>query len=153
MGIEAGAGEMEIVENDVIPGYNLDYELVAASTPGMLAELQRAVDREQAIVVTAWKPHPMFIDFPIRYLEDPKGLMGGEETISSITREGLEEDLPDAFSLLEAIRLDEEQLLTLEVAIREGGEDTPEKGTATWLEDHQSVVQPWIDAAKEAQQG
>ena len=93
----------------------------------------------------------MFIDFPIRYLEDPKGLMGGEETISTITREGLEEDLPDAFALLEAIRLDEEQLLTLEVAIREGGEATPEKGTATWLEDHQSVVQPWIDAAREAQ--
>ncbi len=151
VGIEPGAGEMAVVKNDVIPGYNLDYELTSASTPGMLAELQKAVDEEQAIVVTAWKPHPMFLDFPIRYLEDPKGLMGGEESISTITREGLEDDLPDAFALLENVKLDEEQLLTLEVAIRQGGEDAPEKGAQTWLEDNRSVVQPWIDAAKEAQ--
>ena len=38
------------------------------------------------------------------------------------------------------------------VAIRQGGEDAPEKGAQMWLEDNQSVVQPWIDAAKEAQQ-
>ena len=152
VGIEPGAGEMAIVKNDVIPGYNLDYELITASTPGMLAELQKAVDNEQPIVVTAWKPHPMFLDFPIRYLEDPKGLMGGPETLSTITREGLEDDLPDAFALLENVKLNEEQLLTLEVAIRQGGEDAPENGAETWLEDNRSVVQPWIDAAKEAQQ-
>jgi glycine betaine/proline transport system substrate-binding protein len=151
VGIEPGAGEMGLVENEVIPGYNLNYDLVPSSTPAMLAELQRAVNDKESIVVTAWKPHPMFIDFPIRYLEDPQGLMGGEETISTITREGLEEDLPDAFALLDAVTLNEEQLLTLEVAIREGGEDTPEKGVKAWLKNNRSVVQPWIDAAKEAQ--
>lgn len=67
--------------------------------------------------------------------------MGGEENISTITREGLEDDLPDAFALLENVKLDEEQLLTLEVAIRKGGEDAPENGTQTW-----------IDVAKEVQQ-
>jgi glycine betaine/proline transport system substrate-binding protein len=151
VGIEPGAGEMSLVENEVIPGYNLNYDLVPSSTPAMLAELRKAINDKESIVVTAWKPHPMFIDYPIRYLEDPKGLMGGEETISTITREGLEEDLPDAFALLDAVTLNEEQLLTLEVAIREGGEDTPEKGAKAWLKNNRSVVQPWIDAAKEAQ--
>jgi glycine betaine/proline transport system substrate-binding protein len=151
VGIEPGAGEMSLVENEVIPGYNLNYDLVPSSTPAMLAELQRAINDKESIVVTAWKPHPMFIDYPIRYLEDPKGLMGGEETLSTITRAGLEEDLPDAFALLDAVTLNEEQLLTLEVAIREGGEDTPEKGVKAWLKNNRSVVQPWIDAAKEAQ--
>jgi glycine betaine/proline transport system substrate-binding protein len=153
VGIEPGAGEMQIVENDVIPGYNLNYELIPSSTPAMLAELQRAINEKAAVVVTAWKPHPMFIDYPIRYLEDPEGLMGGEENISTITREGLREDLPDAFALLDAVTLNEEQLLTLEVSIRNRGEDTPEKGTEAWLQDNRSVVQPWIDAAKEAQKG
>lgn len=59
--------------------------------------------------------------------------MGGEN-ISTITREGLEDDLPDAFALLENVKLDEEQLLTLEVAIRKGGEDAPENGAQTWLD-------------------
>jgi glycine betaine/proline transport system substrate-binding protein len=153
VGIEPGAGEMTVVEDDVIPGYNLNYELIPSSTPAMLAELQRAVNKKEAIVITAWKPHPMFIDYPIRYLEDPKGLMGGEENISTITREGLKEDLPDTFALLDALTLNEEQLLTLEVSIRNRGEDTPEKGTEAWLQDNRSVVQPWIDAAKEAQKG
>ena len=142
---------MKIVENKVIPGYNLNYDLVRSSTPAMLTELKRAIDDKKSIVVTAWKPHPMFLDYPIRYLEDPKGLMGGEETISTITREGLKEDLPDAFALLDAVTLHEEQLLTLEVAIREGGQASPEKGVKAWLKNNRSVVQPWIDAAKEAQ--
>jgi glycine betaine/proline transport system substrate-binding protein len=142
---------MKLVQNDVIPGYNLNYDLVPSSTPAMLSELQRAINANESVVVTAWKPHPMFIDYPIRYLEDPKGLMGGEETISTITREGLKEDLPDAFALLDAVTLDEEQLLKLEVAIREGGQASSEKGVKAWLKNNRSVVQPWIDAAKEAQ--
>jgi glycine betaine/proline transport system substrate-binding protein len=41
VGIEAGAGEMRIVQQDVIPGYRLSLTLVQSSTPAMLAERWR----------------------------------------------------------------------------------------------------------------
>lgn len=92
----------------------------------------------------------MFTAYPIRYLEDPKEAMGGSEKIHAIARQGLEEDNPDAFALLESLRLTEEQLGELELAINDAGD--PIKGVKTWLEENRDVVQPWIDAAKQVQE-
>lgn len=148
VGIEAGSGIMRITEQDVIPGYNLDYKLVSSSTPAMLAALKKAVKNREPIVVTAWKPHWMFTAYPLRYLKDPKNLYGGSETPVAIARQGLKEDLPDAFAFLDALTLDEHQLGTLELAIQKTNE--PIKGVKTWLKDNRDVVRPWIEAAKKA---
>ena len=148
VGIEAGAGEMNVVKTKVIPGYNLDYTLQASSTPAMLSELKKAVQAKRAIVVTAWQPHWMFTAYPLRYLEDPKGLMGKGEQLSAITKNGLQNDKPEAYAMIKAARLDPQQLGTLEVEINKS---SPEQGARNWLKKNQSVVQPWISAAKKAQ--
>ena len=62
---------MPVIENDVIPAYNLDIELVTSSTAGMLAELQKKASAEEPIVFTGWSPHWMN-NIDIVYLEDPK---------------------------------------------------------------------------------
>lgn len=69
----------------------------------------------------------MFTAHPIRYLEDPKNLYGGSESINTIAREELKEDAPDAFALLNALSLTEDQLGKLELAIQETGD--PVKST------------------------
>ena len=148
VGIEPGSGIMRITKNDVIPGYGLDYELAASSTPAMLAEVEKAVNNKDPVAFTAWKPHWVFTAYPVRYLEDPKNLYGGSESINAIAREGLKEDAPDAFALLDALSLTEDQLGKLELAIQESSD--PVKGTKTWLEDNRDVVKPWIEAAKQA---
>lgn len=144
IGIEPGAGIMSIVEENAIPGYGLDYELVAASTPTMLSELEQALENNEPIVFTAWKPHWMFTAYDIRYLEDPRGEMGGTEQLSAIAREGLEEDAPDAFQLLDNITLSEEQLGDLELAIRDA--EDPEQGARDWLEQNRDVADGWLPA-------
>ena len=87
----------------------------------------------------------MFTAYPVRYLEDPKNLYGGSESITAIAREGLKEDAPDAFALPDTLSLNEDQLGKLELAIHESGD--PVKGTRTWLKSNRDVVQPWIEAA------
>ena len=145
IGIEPGAGIMKIAEENAIPGYGLDYELVASSTPAMISELEQALESEEPIVFTAWKPHWMFTAFDIRYLEDPEGEMGGPEELSAIAREGLEEDAPDAFQFLDNINLTEEQLGKLELAIQEAGD--PEEGARAWLEENREVVEAWLPSS------
>ena len=145
IGIEPGSGIMKIVEENAIPGYGLDYELVPSSTPAMLSELEQALDSEEPIVFTAWKPHWMFTAYDIRYLDDPEGEMGGSEQLSAIAREGLEEDSPDAFQLLDNITLSEEQLGDLELAIRDAGD--PEQGARDWLEQNREVADSWLPSS------
>ena len=145
IGIEPGSGIMKIAEENAIPGYGLNYELVSSSTPAMLSELEQALDNEEPIVFTAWKPHWMFTAYDIRYLDDPKGEMGGSEQLSAIAREGLEEDSPDAFQLLDNITLSEEQLGDLELAIRDAGD--PEQGARDWLEQNREVADSWLPSS------
>jgi len=142
IGIESGAGIMRVVDEQAIPGYGLDYNLVASSTPAMLSQLSQALENKQPIVFTAWKPHWMFLSYDIRYLDDPKEEMGGSEELSAIARQGLEEDSPQAFQLLDNIDLSEKQLEELELAISDAGD--PEQGARDWIKDNRDVVESWL---------
>jgi glycine betaine/proline transport system substrate-binding protein len=66
-------------------------------------------------------------------------------------RDGFEEDDPVAYALINAMKLDEEQVNTLELAINRA--DDPERGVRNWLEDNSDVVEPWVKAARQAQEG
>lgn len=142
MGIEPGSGIVRVTSENAIPGYGLDYKLVESSTPTMLSELEQKLKNEEPIVFTAWKPHWMFTAYDIRYLEDPKGEMGGSEQLSAIAREGLQEDSPEAFELLDNIYLTEEQLGELELAIKDAGD--PEEGVRAWLEENREAAEEWL---------
>lgn len=146
-GIEAGAGEMNVVKTKVIPGYHLHYSLEAASTPAMLAALKKAIAAKKPIVVTLWKPHWAFTAYPIRYLSDPKGLMGKGEELSAIVTKNLHQEKPEAYAMIKAIKLNPSQLGKLEIEINKSG---PGKGARSWLKKNQSLVKPWIEAAKKA---
>ena len=142
IGIEPGSGIVRVTAENAIPDYGLDYELVESSTPTMLSELEQALQNQEPIVFTAWKPHWMFTAYDIRYLEDPKGAMGGSEQLSAIAREGLQEDSPEAFELLDNIYLTEKQLGELELAITEAGD--PEQGVRDWLEQNREAADSWL---------
>jgi glycine betaine/proline transport system substrate-binding protein len=95
----------------------------------------------------------MNAEYDFRYLQDPKDAIGRldqRHELHSLFREGLEEDHPDAYALINAMRLDEDQINTLELAINEARD--PEKGVREWLEreENRAAVQPWIEAARES---
>jgi glycine betaine/proline transport system substrate-binding protein len=154
-GIEPGAVLMKKIEADVVPQYDLRLNLVEATTPAMLAELEQAYRMKEPFVFLAWSPHWMNQEYDFRYLSDPKNAMGSvddPQRLRSVTREGLAEDEPAAYALINAMRLNEEQVGSLELAINKSGD--PEAGVLRWLEvkDNRELVRPWIEAAKDAQE-
>jgi glycine betaine/proline transport system substrate-binding protein len=154
IGIEPGSAVHPQIKYEVIPGYDLDMKLVQGSTPAMLDQLEKAYDNEEPIVFYGWSPHWMNARYDLRYLEDPKDLLGAfndSAQISSIVNKDLPEDDPVAYAFLKAILLDEEQVNTLEAEINEAGSQNPERGVRNWLENNRDVVQPWIQAAREEQ--
>ena len=89
-GIEPGAGisvttEKAIEEYENLQGWSVEL----SSTAAMMAELDKAIENEEPIIITGWNPHWMFAKYPdMKYLEDPKGIYGGKEHIHTMTRKG-----------------------------------------------------------------
>ncbi len=142
IGIDPGAGLMQASEK-AIEDYSLDVTLVDGSDATMTAALQDAISREEPIVVTAWTPHWMFSRFELKYLEDPKGSLGGEETVNNVVRTGLEEDMPDVYAIVSKFRLDlaDEEAIMLEN--EEGGD--PVATARAWIDANPEKVAAWTE--------
>lgn len=143
VGIEPGAGLTKATQEQVIPTYGLEnMEFITSSTPAMLAELSAAIDAGENIVVTLWRPHWAYDEFPIRDLEDPEGTLGAEESIHTMARPGFEDDYPQLTEWLKAFTLDSELLYSLE-NVMYNVDDVPHDFTdvvTQWMSKHQDYV-------------
>lgn len=150
VGIESGAGLTRVTQDDVIPGYELeDMDFIVSSTPAMLAELKGATDAGENIAVTLWRPHWAYDAYPVRDLEDPKGLLGDAEEINSVGREDFAKDYPTAASWIGAFELTDEQLFSLEnLMFNEDGGSDPDASAAAWLEQNPTFVDDLKAAAE-----
>ncbi len=151
-GIEPGAVIMQKIPDSVIPAYDLEQELVESSTPGMLSEIENLYENQEEFAFVAWSPHWMNQRYDYKYLEDP--LDAQEELdepaqLSTIVNEDFPEDQPVAYAFMQALTLDEEQLNDLEATINEVGD--PLEGARQWAEENPDIVDPWVDAARNAQ--
>jgi glycine betaine/proline transport system substrate-binding protein len=142
-GIDAGAGVMQATDK-AIEEYGLDIELVPSSGSAMTAALKTAIDNEEWIVVTGWTPHWKFAAFDLKYLEDPKGAFGGEEKIHTIARQGLEEDHPEAYQVLDNFNWtpDDMNKVMLDIAQNDMGET---EAAQKWIDNNREKVDAWID--------
>jgi glycine betaine/proline transport system substrate-binding protein len=159
VGIDPGAIITTAILENTIPEYGLEAEYIQSSEAAMLSEVEQRYENQEKFAFIAWTPHWMNETYDFVYLEDPKNTLVNPEgdpldqaKISTIVREDLQEDDPVAYAMLNAFKLDQEQTNTLEEAIQAAGADDPTVGVRTWLEENRDVVQPWIDAAKQAQE-
>jgi glycine betaine/proline transport system substrate-binding protein len=160
IGIEPGAVISQTVPEKVIPAYNLKLDYKASSTAAMLTEVQRLHKDKEPFVFPPWCPSTHCTIFPYHYLTDPKDALGNLDygtpsskdkaaTISTIVNEDLSEDDPVAYALLKNLKMNADQLVSLETEIEKA--DSPIAACKAWLKNNRDVVQPAIDAAKKAQ--
>ncbi|WP_085917246.1 glycine betaine ABC transporter substrate-binding protein [Halomonas sp. CSM-2] len=143
IGIDPGAGLMSLTE-EVVDTYDLDLQLRSGSGATMTAALSSAIENEEDIVVTGWTPHWMFARFDVKYLEDPENVYGGAEQIHTVVRDGLKDDMPEAYAILDAFEWTPEQMG--EVMLMNQEEDSnPYENAKQWVEDNQDVVEEWIN--------
>ncbi|AQP45389.1 glycine betaine ABC transporter substrate-binding protein [Tessaracoccus flavus] len=142
IGIEPGAGLTKASQEQVIPQYGLDdWELVTSSTTAMLAELSKAVDNEEEIVVTLWRPFWANSEFGMRDLEDPEGALGEAEGLHFLARSGFSEDHPEAAEWISELQLNDEQYGALEDTVVNQYEEGQEaEAIEAWLEGNADVL-------------
>jgi len=142
IGIDPGAGLMGLTE-EVIDTYGLDLRLRSGSGATMTAALASAIDNEEDIVVTGWTPHWKFARFDLKYLEDPQGVYGGAEQIHTIVRQGLADDMPEAYAILDAFEWTPEQMGEVMLMNQEEDSD-PYENAKQWVEENQDLVASWL---------
>lgn len=146
-GIEAGAGVFKASEA-AVEEYGLDgWEVQASSSGAMATALGEAISNEEPIIVTGWTPHWKFAKYDLKYLDDPKGVFGEEEIISTMVREGLEDDMPNAYKLLDQFNWTTEDMEEVMLDISDGVD--PLEAAATWVEENEDKVSEWTDGVEE----
>ncbi len=142
IGIDPGAGLMRASEQ-AIKDYDLsNITLVDGSDATMVGALKDAVARKQPVVVTAWTPHWMFAAYKLKYLEDPKKSLGGEETVNTVARSGLKTDMPEVYAVLTKFKLSlaDEQAVMLK---NQASGTDPAATAAAWMRENSATVKSW----------
>ncbi|MFJ6207489.1 glycine betaine ABC transporter substrate-binding protein [Lysinibacillus sp. NPDC092081] len=146
-GIEPGAGITAATEKALDEYDNLaDWNLLTSSSGAMTTSLAKAIKNKENIVVTGWSPHWMFAKYDLKYLEDPKGVYGGEETINTFARKGLKEDQPDVYSVLDNFHWTSEDLESVMLEIMDGKD--PKQAAKDWVEANADKVAEWTKDVK-----
>ncbi|WP_435245723.1 ABC transporter permease/substrate binding protein [Streptomyces sp. NRRL F-5630] len=141
VGIEPSAGEMGLLKDKVVKDYGLSkYKVIDGSTPGMLAELDRAYKKKEPIAVTLWSPHWAYDKYDLTKLSDPKGSWGKGDKIHTLARKGFTKDFPEVAQWLKSFELSEKQLAGLEGAIQDAGKGKQQQAVQGWIEENPGIV-------------
>ncbi|TAA73383.1 glycine betaine ABC transporter substrate-binding protein [Planococcus salinarum] len=146
-GIEPGAGVVAASETATEEYESLEgWEVVTSSSGAMATELGAAIDKEEPIIVTGWSPHWKFQKYDLKYLEDPNGVFGGEESIKTMARKGLEEENPEAFKVIDQFQWETADIESVMLEVSDGAD--VEEAAATWIEANSDKVAEWTDGTE-----
>ncbi len=147
IGIDPGAGIMAATDN-AIEEYGLDYELMEGSGATMTAALKQAIDNKEWVAVTGWTPHWMFARWDLKFLEDPKGVYGEAETINTIVRFGLKEDMPEVYEVCDNFKWEDPDISSAMAIAEDVGDDV--QAARQWVDENQELVNSWLPEGYDA---
>ncbi|CAI8747030.1 MULTISPECIES: choline ABC transporter substrate-binding protein [Pseudomonas] len=146
-GIEPGSGANTTIKTMIETNHFglKDFKLIESGEAGMLAAVQRAVNRKEFVVFVGWTPHPMNINMQIAYLtgsEDVYGPNEGAATVSTVTAPDYAQRCPNVNRLLENLTFTaaQESQLMVPIMERQTAQDVAKK----WLREHPEDLQRWL---------
>lgn len=143
-GIDAGAPANQKLQNMIdTDDFGLkDWKVVESGEQAMLSQVARTVKRDNFIVFLAWEPHPMNVNFDLKYLTGGDKYFGpnyGGATIRTITRKGYANECPNVGKLLSNLEFG----LKMENEII-GSSEKPEQAAANWIKTHPEILDKWL---------
>ncbi|MEB3901769.1 choline ABC transporter substrate-binding protein [Pseudomonas putida] len=147
-GIEPGSGantqiKAMIAKNQFGLG---KFQLVESSEAGMLAAVDRAVRRKQAVVFFGWAPHPMNVNLDMVYLGDSQDALGPDEgraTVWTVTAPDYAERCPNAHRLLANLTFSAEDESRMMQPLLDHKD--PLDSARQWLKDHPEDKARWLE--------
>jgi glycine betaine/proline transport system substrate-binding protein len=144
IGIDPGSGLMHAADATV-KAYGLKLNLVAGSEAAMEAAFKRAYDRKDWIVVTTWEPLPMWTQYKMRYLKDPKQTMMSEPYYDfHIVRNDFKTNFPKAYNFFKKYHIPNGEEAQVMEWIDKGM--NPKEAAAKWIDANKGkgVIEGWL---------
>ena len=156
-GIEAGNDGNRLIQDMIDSGsFGLDgFEVVESSEQGMLAQVERAVDRDEAVVFLAWEPHPMNANFDLTYLPGGDDYFGpdlGGAVVATNTRAGYVTECANTGKLLQNLEFTLAMENEIMGAILNDDVD-PADAAHAWLAANPATWTAWLDGVTTADGG
>lgn len=145
IGIDAGAGMMR-TSREVIDAYGLDYELVEGSEAAMMTVLKDYYGEKKPVIVLGWRPHSMFAQYDLKFLEDPKGFWKRSE-VWVLAHKGLRDKAPEAYQFLKkwSIPVGDIEQMILKMDTEKADPDDLAK---QWIKDNRDKVDAMLDGTR-----
>ncbi|RAK05252.1 glycine betaine/proline transport system substrate-binding protein [Halanaerobium saccharolyticum] len=135
----------EAIDNNT---YNLgNWTLQASSTAGMLSSVQRAVNNKEWIAFNGWKPHYMNVMFDLKYLKDPEGIWGENDSVYTVARNGYQDENPNFYKFLEQFTVTA-PIQNQWVDEYQNKDRDPEAVAEEWIANNLDVVNQWVFGVK-----
>lgn len=144
-GIDASSGEMGKAKK-MLSAYGLKekkWQLMPSSTAAMVSTLGKTYVNKEPIVVTAFQPHWMFAKYDMKWLKDPKNVFGKVQHFSTVARNGLQDDNPGAYKLLQNFRWTISDSYSTMLKIN-GGMNS-DKAAKQYIKSHPKKVQQFLE--------
>lgn len=144
-GIEPG-NDGNIIIQDAIDNdtYNLgDWTIQESSTAGMLSSVQRAYDNEEWIAFNGWKPHYMNVMFDLKYLEDPEGIWGEDDSVHTVARNGYQDENSNFYKFLEQFTVPA-PVQNKWIDEYQNKDRDPEEVAEEWIANNLDIVNQWV---------
>ncbi len=144
-GLGESAGMMEQLRT-AMDEYGLDgYTIVYGNEVSAIASIRRAVAEQRWVLAGSWRPHWMFAEWDLRFIEDPKKIFGETQTIHSMGRPGFSADFPKLANFFAGfeIPLDELQAVMLR-----GTKVILDQAVSEYIESHPERVAAWVANAR-----
>lgn len=120
-----------------------EFEVKESSEQGMLSQVRREYDRGNDIVFLGWAPHPMNVNFDLKYLTGGEDFFGGEGVVNTLTRKGFVEECPNIGKLLGQLDFTLPMESEIMGAILDDGED-PDTAVQAWVGKNPGVLDAWL---------
>ncbi|MEC5317777.1 choline ABC transporter substrate-binding protein [Brenneria populi subsp. brevivirga] len=123
------------------------WSLVESSESGMLAQVERAVNKQEWIVFLGWEPHVMNARHPLTYLSGGDAYFGpnyGSATVNTVIRKGYAQDCPNVARLFANLKfsVDLENNIIKRVL---DNKQTPGEAARAEIKNNPRLLESWLN--------
>ncbi|HBX56504.1 MAG TPA: choline ABC transporter substrate-binding protein, partial [Pseudomonas sp.] len=120
-----------------------DWKLVESSEQAMLVQVGRAVKREQFVAFLGWTPHPMNVQYDMRYLKGGEKYFGASGSVNTLARKGYAAQCTNVGKLLSNLTFtqDMENAIMDQVLSKQASNAEAIKA---WLQANPAVLDGWL---------
>ena len=141
--IDEGAG-VATIGYDVIEDYGLEdkFEMVSSSEGAMIGQLDASISKEEPVIITGWRPHSMFTQYDLKFLDEPKENYK-EDTIYVLSYNDIKEEKQEAYDILSKWSIDIDDLEEM-MYEHEINDRSFEELASEWIEENQDKVDEMV---------